>query len=80
MEPFRQCVEDLATIERLLELPHGYDIAAEMLRELAPFLKELKELSRNDRTGGVQLILDYADGLKARLGLGESRPIHDACA
>ena len=40
MEPFRQCVEDLATIERLLELPHGYDIAAEMLRELAVVVRD----------------------------------------
>jgi hypothetical protein len=80
MDTFRQCVEDLATIERLLELPHGYDIAAEMLRELAPDLKELKELSRSDPSGGVQLILEYAAGLKARLGLDEPPRIHDACA
>jgi len=34
MDPFRRCVQDLEAIDRLLELPHGHDIAFEMFREL----------------------------------------------
>ena len=60
-------MEDLATISRMLELPHGRDIATEMLRELAPYLKELSALSGRDPTGAVKLVLDYADELQTRL-------------
>ena len=67
MDSFGQCVEDLETIARMLELPHGRDIAAEMLRELGPYLKELSTLSGRDPTGAVKLILDYAEGLQTRL-------------
>jgi hypothetical protein len=72
MDKFKQCVEDLGTIGRMLELPHGQDIAAEMLRELAPYLRELGELERRDPTGAVSLILEYAEGLRSRLGGAES--------
>lgn len=67
MDSFGQCVEDLGTIGRMLELPHGQDIATEMLRELTPYLKELAALSGRDPSGGVKLILEYAEGLQTRL-------------
>jgi hypothetical protein len=67
MDSFGQCVEDLGTIGRMLELPHGRDIATEMLRELTPYLKELATLSGRDPTGAIKLILDYAEGLHTRL-------------
>ena len=67
MDSFRQCVEDLGTISRMLELPHGRDIAVEMLRELDPYLKELSTLNGRDPTGAVKLILEYADELQTRL-------------
>lgn len=67
MDNFQQCVEDLGTISRMLELPHGQDIAEELLRELAPYLKELSQLEPRDSTGAVRLILEYAAGLRVRL-------------
>jgi hypothetical protein len=67
MDKFQQCVEDLGTVARMLELPHGRDIAAEMLRELTPYLKELSLLTAKDPTGAVKLILEYAEGLRTRL-------------
>jgi hypothetical protein len=67
MDSFQQCVEDLGTIGRMLELPHGRDIAIEMLRELTPYLTELSLLNSRDPTGAVKLILEYAGGLQTRL-------------
>ena len=75
MENFQQCVEDLGTIGRMLELPHGRDIATEMLRELTPYLKELSLLNGRDPTGGVKLILEYAEGLRTRLRGSETREL-----
>jgi hypothetical protein len=72
MDNFQQCVEDLGTISRMLELPHGQGIAAELLREHAPYLKELSALERRDPTGAVRLILEYAEGLRTRLQGAES--------
>jgi hypothetical protein len=80
MDSFGQCIEDLGTIGRMLELPHGRDIAVEMLRELAPYLKELSALSPRDPTGGVQLILDYADGLQTRLRGSDTKELSGAAA
>ncbi len=67
MDTFRQCVEDLDTIGRMLELPHGRDIAVEMLRELTPYLKELAQLQTKDCTGAVKRILDHVDYLKSQI-------------
>ena len=78
MDSFRQCIEDLASIGRMLELPHGQGIAAEMLRELEPCLKELTTLSGHDATGGVKLILEFAEGLKTRLNGSYSRELKGA--
>ena len=75
MANIQQCVEDLETIGRMLELPHGRDIAAEMLRELTPYLKELSLLSGRDLTGAVKLILEYAEGLNTRLRGSETREL-----
>jgi hypothetical protein len=75
MDAFKQCVEDLGTVGRMLELPHGHDIAREMLRELSPYLKELSALSGRDPTGGIKLILDYAEGLRIRLKVADSQPV-----
>jgi hypothetical protein len=72
MDKFQQCVEDLGTISRMLELPHGQGIAVELLRELAPYLKELGELERRDPTGAIRLILEYGEGLRVRLQGAES--------
>jgi hypothetical protein len=74
MDAFQQCVEDLGTVGRMLDLPHGHDIAREMLRELGPYLKELSALSGRDPTGGIKLILDYAEGLRIRLKVADSQP------
>ena len=67
MDTFRQCVEDLDTIGRMLELPHGRDIAVEMLRELTPYLTELARLQTKDPTGAVKRILDHVDYLKVQI-------------
>lgn len=67
MDTFRQCVEDLNTIGRMLELPHGKDIAVEMLKELTPYLKELTQLQAQDPTGAVKRILDHVDYLKVQI-------------
>jgi hypothetical protein len=72
MDSFRQSVEDLGTIRRVLELPQGHDVAAEMLRELAPFLDELRALAKRDATGGIQVMLDYAADLELRLSALEA--------
>jgi hypothetical protein len=72
MDAFGQCVEDLGTIGRMLELPHGRDIAVQMLRELAPYLKELEVLKERDPTGAVRLILDYVEQLRTRLKVPDS--------
>jgi len=67
MDPFRRCVQDLEAINRLLELPHGYDIAFEMFRELQPFLAQLSSLKDRDPTGAVARLFDYAEGVRGRL-------------
>ncbi|MEP6467126.1 MAG: hypothetical protein ABJB05_12525 [Parafilimonas sp.] len=68
MGPFQRCVEDLGSIDRLLELPHGKDIAREMFRELAPFMAELAPLKDRDTTGAVALIFEYSERIRVRLG------------
>ena len=68
MDPFQRCVEDLGSIDRLLELPHGKDIALEMFRELAPHTADLAALRDRDPTGAVALVLDYAESIRIRLG------------
>jgi len=78
MDTFRQCVEDLDTIGRMLELPHGRDIAVEMLRELTPYLKELAALQGRDPTGAVKRILAHVDYLKAEVYGGESAERRDS--
>lgn len=67
MDTFRQCVEDLDTIGRMLELPHGKDIAVEMLKDLTPYLKDLAQLQAKDPTGAVKRILDHVDYLKVQI-------------
>ncbi len=68
MDPFQRCVEDLGSIDRLLELPHGKDIALEMFRELAPYMAELATLKDRDPTGAVALLFEYSDSIVVRLG------------
>ena len=68
MDPFQRCVEDLGSIDRLLELPHGKDIALEMFRELGPYMTALASLKDRDPTGAVALLFEYADGISTRLG------------
>jgi hypothetical protein len=80
MDSFCQCVEDLGTIGRMLELPHGHDIASEMLRELSPYLKQLAAVSGRDPSGGVKLILDYAEGLRTRLRGSDPKDLKPAGA
>jgi hypothetical protein len=75
MDAFQQCVEDLGTIERMLELPHGYDIACEVFRESGPYLKQLEAISLHDPTGGVKLILEYAEKVRRRLNITDSKPV-----
>ena len=68
MDPFQRCVEDLGSIDRLLELPHGKDIALEMFRELAPYMAQLAPLKDRDPTGAIALVFEYAEGVRVRLG------------
>ena len=68
MDPFQRCVEDLGSIDRLLELPHGKDIATEMFRELAPFMAVLAPLKDRDPTGAVALLFEYSESIRVRLG------------
>ena len=70
MDPFQQCVEDLGTIDRLLELPHGRDIAVEMFREASPYLELLSAMKERDRTGGISRVLEYAAGIRRQLSRG----------
>ena len=76
MDPFRRCVQDLEAIDRLLELPHGHDIAFEMFRELLPYLWELSPLKDRDPSGALTCLFDYAEGMRVRLGYSklESSP------
>ena len=68
MDPFRRCVQDLEAIDRLLELPHGHDIAFEMFRELLPYLWQLSPLRDRDPSGALACLFDYAEGMRVRLG------------
>ena len=68
MDPFRRCVQDLEAINRLLELPHGRDIAFEMFRELLPYLWQLGPLRERDPSGALACLLDYAEDVRVRLG------------
>ncbi len=68
MDGFQRCVRDLESIDRLLELPHGFDIALEMYRELLPYLWQLAPLKEHDPTGAVSCLFDYAERVRARLG------------
>jgi hypothetical protein len=69
MEIFWQCVEDLATIERLLELPHGREIAVQMFREVSPFLELLDAMKARDPSGGIKRVVEFASVLQRRLEL-----------
>jgi hypothetical protein len=68
MDGFQRCVRDLESIDRLLELPHGHDIAVEMYREMLPYLWQLAPLKEHDPTGAVTCLFDYAESVRARLG------------
>ena len=68
MDPFRRCVQDLEAIDRLLELPHGHDIAFEMFRELLPYLWQLSPLRERDPSGALACLFNYAEGMRVRLG------------
>ena len=68
MDPFRRCVQDLEAINRLLELPHGQDIAVVMFRELQPLFLQLSSLRPRDPTGAVASLFEYAEGISRRLG------------
>jgi hypothetical protein len=72
MDGFQRCVRDLESIDRLLELPHGQDIAVEMYREMLPYLWQLAPLKEHDPTGAVDCLFDYAERLRARLGCSAS--------
>jgi hypothetical protein len=76
MDPFRRCVQDLEAIDRLLQLPHGHDIAFEMFRELLPYLWQLGPLRDRDPSGALACLFDYAEGMRVRLGFSklESSP------
>ena len=71
MDAFQRCVEDLGSIDRLLELPHGKDIALEMFRELSPYMSELSALKERDPTGAITLLFEYAASVRVRLGLAK---------
>jgi hypothetical protein len=68
MDPFTRCVQDLEAIDRLVGLPHGHDIAVEMFRELLPYLWQLGAMKDRDRSGALVCLLDYAEGIRERLG------------
>jgi hypothetical protein len=83
MDPFRRCVQDLEAINRLLELPHGHEIACLMFRELAPYLMQLVSMRDRDPTGAIACVFDYAVAVEERLGVKletlaphESRELH----
>ena len=67
MDSFQRCVQDLGTIDRLLGLPQGHDIAVEVYREVLPYLGELDWLRDRDPTGAVNCLLEYSEGLRGRL-------------
>jgi hypothetical protein len=69
MDAFQRCVQDLGSIDRLLQLPNGRDIAVEMFRELTPYLEQMAALKDHDPTGALVCLLGYADGARARLNL-----------
>ncbi len=75
MDAFQQCLEDLGTIERMLELPHGYDIACEVFRETGPYLKQLEAINHHDPTGAVKLVLAYAEKVRRQMNIEASRPV-----
>jgi hypothetical protein len=68
MDDFQRCVRDLESIDRLLELPHGHDIATEMYREMLPYLWQLAPLREHDPSGAVGCLFDYAERVRVRLG------------
>jgi hypothetical protein len=67
MDAFQRCVQDLGSIDRLLQLPNGKEIAVEMFRELTPYLDQMAELRGLDPTGATACLLDYAEAARARL-------------
>ena len=69
MDAFQRCIQDLGSIDRLLQLPHGRDIAVEMFRELSPYLEQLATLRDSDPTGAVVCLLEYADAARMRLNI-----------
>ncbi len=71
MDSFARCVQDLEAVDRLLELPHGHDIAVEMFREVLPYLWQLRALKERDRSGALACLFDYAEGIRLRLGVSK---------
>jgi hypothetical protein len=69
MDPFRRCVQDLEAITRLLELPHGKDIALIMFREMSPYLMQLAALRDRDPTGALKCLFEYAETVQEHLGV-----------
>ena len=67
MDPFRRCVQDLEAINRLLDLPNGYDIALVIFREMLPHLWQLDTLKDRDPSGAVACLFDYAESIRIRL-------------
>jgi hypothetical protein len=67
MDAFQRCVQDLGSIDRLLQLPNGQEIAVEMFRELTPYLEQMAALKERDPTGALACLLDYAESARARL-------------
>jgi hypothetical protein len=58
-------------MERLLELPHGPEIAVQMFHEVSPFLELLDAMKSRDPTGGIKRVVEFASVLQRRL---EPRP------
>ena len=67
MDAFRQCVEDLGTIDRLLELPHGREIAVRLFRETEPYVELLDAMKSRDPTGAIRQVVEFAAGIRTRI-------------
>ena len=64
-----QCIEDLSTIARVVDLPHGRDIATRIFNELRPLLAEIRTLKERDRTGAILQVLRFAEDVRVKLDL-----------
>ena len=67
MDVFRRCVEDLGAIERLLELPHGYEIARKMFAEIEPLIQLLDAMKTRDPSGAISCLVKFAEIQRARI-------------